>query len=184
MTTVFIAGSRHIKHLDRKVKERIDNIVSSDLNVIVGDSDGVDASVQSYLAEKSARKVVVYCSGDRPRNNIGDWPICKVDTDLSPGSRAFFTAKDIKMAETGDYGLMIWDTKSTGTLSNVIELLKRKKKTVVFINKDKNFKTVSDIQNFEDLVMVMSESARIKADQKIKLFHSINILRSEQFDLF
>jgi len=43
------------------------------------------------------------------------------------------------MADVADYGLMIWDAKSTGTLSNVIELLKRKKKAVVFVNKEKTF---------------------------------------------
>ena len=48
------------------------------------------------------------------------------------GSRAYFTAKDLEMARTSDYGLMIWDCKSTGTLSNVIELLREKKKSVVF----------------------------------------------------
>jgi hypothetical protein len=30
-TTVFVAGSMQIKHLDPKVKERIDNIVTSNL---------------------------------------------------------------------------------------------------------------------------------------------------------
>ncbi len=38
------------------------------------------------------------------------------------------------MARNSDYGLMIWDCKSTGTLSNVIELLRDRKKTVVFAN--------------------------------------------------
>ena len=46
------------------------------------------------------------------------------------------------MAEAADYGLMIWDAKSTGTLSNVIELLSRKKKSLVFVNKEKEFKVV------------------------------------------
>src|SRR4051794_18255530 len=120
MTTVFIAGSRNIKHLDHKIKERINKLSASNFDVIVGDADGVDASVQAYLFEKGFCNAVVYYSGSQARNNVGNWPTRKVDTDLEPGSRAFFTAKDVKMAEAGDYGLMIWDTKSTGTLSNVI----------------------------------------------------------------
>lgn len=58
---------------------------------------------------------------------MGHWPVQRVETSHSPGSRAFFTAKDIRMAELADIGLMVWDTKSTGTLSNVIELLARRK---------------------------------------------------------
>lgn len=46
MTTVFIAGSINIKNLDPKVKERINNIVASDFEVVVGDAGGADTSIQ------------------------------------------------------------------------------------------------------------------------------------------
>ncbi len=49
MTTVFIAGSINIKNLDPKVKERINNIVASDFEVVVGDAGGADTSIQEYL---------------------------------------------------------------------------------------------------------------------------------------
>ncbi|MQW28393.1 hypothetical protein [Sinorhizobium meliloti] len=39
------------------------------------------------------------------------------------------------MAENAEIGFMLWDSKSTGTLSNIIELTRRGKKTVVFVNK-------------------------------------------------
>jgi len=182
-TTVFIAGSRNIKHLDAKVKERIDNIVSANYDIVVGDAAGADSSIQSYLNEKNAKNVVVYCSGTQPRNNIGKWRVCSVNTTASLGTREFFTAKDIQMTKVADYGLMIWDTKSTGTLSNAIELLKQKKKSVVFINKRKEFRTVSDVSHLEALIQCMSEGARNMADEKIKLFKTINALKHEQFSL-
>jgi len=184
MTTVFIAGSRNIKHLDSKVKERINNILTSKYNVVVGDASGADSSIQLYLCEHDARHTVVFCSGSRPRNNIGCWPIRSVATKFSPGSRAFFTAKDVQMAEVADYGLMIWDAKSTGTLCNVIELLKQRKKSVVFINKYKDFKTISDVSDLEDLTKYMSEHALSKAEKKIGLFNNIEALKNEQFKMF
>jgi hypothetical protein len=183
-TTVFIAGSMNIKHLDSKVKERIDKIIASEFDVVVGDADGADSSIQSHLYNHDSRRATIYCSGNNPRNNIGDWPVHHVETKHTHGSRAFFTAKDIVMAETADYGLMIWDAKSTGTLSNVIELLKRKKKSVVFVNKEKAFKTVGDVGQLEILVSCMSEHARAKADEKIRLFEQIESLKHEQTQMF
>lgn len=177
MTTVFIAGSMNIKHLDPKVKERIKNVVMSEFEVVVGDADGADTSIQQYLLSLGSSRTTVYCSGSRPRNNVGNWPICVVETKHSEGSRAFYTAKDLVMAEAADFGLMIWDTKSTGTLSNVIELLERKKKSVIFINKEKTFKTVSTVEQLETLVGCMSENAKQKADIKIKLYERINSLK-------
>ncbi|WP_035552177.1 hypothetical protein [Burkholderia sp. 9120] len=184
MPTVFIAGSITIKHLDVKVKECIDKIIASDYDVLVGDADGADTSIQEYLRERSTARAVVYCSGSVPRNNVGDWTVHTVDTSYEPGSRAFFTAKDLEMAKAADYGLMIWDTKSTGTLSNVIELLRRKKKARVFVNKDKVFKDVGDVAQLEQLVSRMSEAALKKADAKIRLFEKINTLKHEQSDMF
>lgn len=184
MATVFIAGSITIKHLDPKVKARIDNVVESDLAVVVGDADGADSAIQGYLAARCARNVTVFCSGTQPRNNVGAWPVHQVTTAHAAGSRAFFTAKDIEMAQAADYGLMIWDSKSTGTLSNVIELLARKKKSVVFVHRDKEFKTVGDVAQLESLVASMSAPARQKADEKIRLTSRMAALAQEQHRLF
>ena len=183
-TTVFIAGSMNIKNLDARVKERIDNIVSQGFEVVVGDADGADSSIQSHLFNLGDAKITVFCSGGSPRNNIGDWPIRPVVTSYAEGTRAFFTAKDIEMAEAADYGLMIWDAKSTGTLCNVLELLARKKKSVVFVNKAKLFKNVGDVHQLEELVSYMSEVARRKAEDKIKLTERIEALKHEQVQLF
>jgi hypothetical protein len=183
-TKVFIAGSMNIKHLDSKVKERIDNILAQNFEVVVGDADGVDASIQSYLFGHGTAKITVFCSGSHPRNNVGNWQVQRVQTYHAEGSRAFFTAKDIRMAEVADIGLMIWDAKSTGTLNNVIELLARKKKSVVFVNKAKAFKNILTVEQLEELLSYMSEHAKQKADEKIKLFDRINLLKHEQMRMF
>src|SRR5205085_1884797 len=165
MTTVFIAGSLSIKRLHARFLESLDRVALSNFDVVVGDADGADASIQQALLDRNAGSVTVYCTGSRPRNNLGDWPVQRVQSAAEPGSRAFFTAKDVEMAKAADYGLMIWDAKSTGTLSNVIELLKRGRTSRVFVNKEKQFLTVSDSDKLSALVQLMSEGARDKAEQ-------------------
>jgi hypothetical protein len=183
MTTVFIAGSISISRLDEKVKMRIANVVTSNLDVIVGDADGADTSIQRCLLHSGARHVTVYCSGDRPRNNIADWPVKNVYSEATPGSRPFFAAKDREMAHASDFGLMIWDCKSTGTLSNVIELLSEDKKSVVFVNKNKEFVTVSNLSSLSQLLTFMSDHARAKAEDKIGLTAKIAKISRKQFIL-
>lgn len=184
MNKVFISGSIQIKKLSQKVLDRIDKIVDSELEVIVGDAKGVDSSIQNYLKEKHFNSVKVYCSGAKPRNNLGEWSTNKVSTDAKPGTRAFFTAKDRKMAEDCDYGFMIWDSKSTGTLSNTVELLKSSKYSVVFINKLNKFLNIKTIDDLEDMVSYMSESDFIKADKKLSLTSKIESFKNVQTSLF
>ena len=183
MTTVFIAGSISISRLHEKVQERINKIVSSDFNVVVGDADGADTSIQECLHSYNANKVTIYCTGEVPRNNIASWPVHRVQSKARAGTRAFFTAKDLEMAKNSDYGLMIWDCKSTGTLSNVIELLKERKKSVVFVNKNKDFVTISSKPDLDNLLKFMSEHARSKAEGKIGLSAKIAALSQESFFL-
>lgn len=183
METVFIAGSIAISHLDPRVKERISKAVGAGLSVAVGDADGADTSIQEHLASINAERVTIYCSGDLPRNNVGNWAVEHVYPSASPGSREYFTAKDIKMAMAANYGLMIWDAKSTGTLSNVIELLKANKKSVVFVNKIKTFLTVSNGRSLEQLLENMSDVARAKAERKIALSSKLRAIGQPQLTL-
>ena len=87
------------------------------------------------------------------------------------------------MAKVADYGLMIWDAKSTGTLSNVIELLSLERSSRIFINKLKEFVTVGDPVGLKRAVEIMSESAKAKADEKIGLSKRIAALEKCQFQL-
>ena len=184
MHKVFISGSMSIKHIDSKVIERLYNIVASQYEIIVGDADGVDSSIQKLMKDRHTANVTVYCTGDAPRNNLGSWAVEKVQTIERPGSRAFFTAKDLKMAESCDYGLMVWDTKSTGTLSNAIELLKRNKYSLVYINKVKEFLKIKKAEDLEKLLSYMSDSAFTKADDKLKLKKQIENFKNNQMGLF
>lgn len=80
MIKVFISGSMRIKRLDNNVLSRINNILEKHYSIVVGDADGVDSSVQEYLKQQGAKSVFVYCTGSRPRNNIGNWETNNVST--------------------------------------------------------------------------------------------------------
>lgn len=183
MTTVFVAGSLSIKRLHPRFLECLDRIVGNGFEIVCGDADGADASIQQVLLDRKAAAVTIYCSGERPRNNLGDWPVRRIATGHEPGSRAFFTAKDLEMAKIADYGLMMWDSKSTGTLSNVIELLKRGRTSRVFVNKAQQLVTVAKVEDLTRLIASMSEGARSKAEQKMSLSRRVASLGREQLAL-
>lgn len=183
MTTVFIAGSIKIKNLDQLVVERVRKIIDSGYQVVVGDANGADSSIQQLLRDLGGNNTTVFSSSHHPRNNIGGWRVCVVDTEYAPGSRAYFTAKDLKMAEVADYGLMIWDSQSTGTLSNVIELLRQNKFSAVFINKVKKFEVVKTPDQLMKLLSYMSPPALEKAEQKIKLSQKLSQLNNNQIQM-
>jgi hypothetical protein len=180
MTTVFVAGSITIKHLDLLVQQKLVNMMELGHHIIVGDADGADSAIQQFLYEGGAENVTIFCTGDKPRNNLGNWPINGITTYHPKGTRAYFTAKDVAMAEAADVGLMIWDAKSTGTLTNVIELLTRRKNAMVFINKDKALQKVVTVDDLGALVARMAETSRLKADTKMGLFDRIASLRSRK----
>lgn len=79
MTTVFIGGSRHISRLSDVARKRLNNVVAKGFPVVVGDAAGADKAVQKFLLEAGCRDVSVYCTGERCRNNLGDWPVRRVD---------------------------------------------------------------------------------------------------------
>lgn len=83
-------------------------------------------------------------------------------------------AKDKEMAKDADYGLMLWDAASAGTLSNVIELIKEGKKCVVFVNKSKSFLNVKKPEELRNLVSVMSNAAKNQAERKIDLSRKLS----------
>ncbi len=184
MKKIFISGSIRIKRIHGKVNQRIDNIINSNLPVLLGDADGVDTSIQELFNSKGYRNVTIYCSGNYVRNNIGRWKVKKIFNDYRKNSRLFFTAKDIQMAKDCDYGFMIWKSKSTGTLSNVYELLCQEKKSLVFVNKLKSFFKINNIDEFERLTSVMSHGAFEKADKKIQLGKKIQNLKCKQINMF
>jgi probable addiction module antidote protein len=137
MSTVFIGGSRHVVRLSAQVKERLNNILGRGFPIVIGDAAGADKAVQKYLVDASYPNVTVFCSGDRPRNNLGAWETCKIPVSAHVKGFQFFAAKDREMAKKADFGLMIWDGKSAGTALNVLRLVRAGKKAVLLNVPDK-----------------------------------------------
>jgi probable addiction module antidote protein len=149
--TVFIGGSRHVSRLSAPVKERLDSVIENGHRVIVGDANGADKAVQKHLSEAKYDKVTVFCSGNRPRNNLGEWRIHNVAPPKNAKGFFFYAAKDREMAREADFGLMIWDSKSAGTVLNVLRLVRAGKIAVLINVPDKttfNIKSLAQWDKF------------------------------------
>jgi probable addiction module antidote protein len=151
MNTVFVGGSRHLSSLPLPIKERLNNIVSSGHKVIVGDANGADKAVQKFLLDAAYEKVIVFCSGAKYRNNLGRWPARPIETPKNAKGFQFYAIKDRQMAQEADFGLMIWDGESPGTVLNVLRLIRAGKIAVMFEapkSRFITFKTASDWNRF------------------------------------
>lgn len=142
MMKVFIGGSRGITKLDPEVRARLDQIIRKRMLVLVGDANGADKAVQSYLQEQGYDRVEVFCTGERCRNNLGCWKVTVVPAPHAQRNFEFYEAKDRKMTEESSVGLMLWDGKSKGTLANLYRLLDGGKKVVVWVHPEKKFRTL------------------------------------------
>lgn len=145
---VFIGGSRKISKINQEIKSRIDNFIRNNFIILIGDANGVDKSVQTYLLSKNYRNVYVYCVNNECRNNIGGWGIRNIKSNSHRKDFKYYSSKDNDMAQETDFGFMIWDGESKGTLNNIINLLKQKKKVSVYFSPRKIF---YDIKDFADL---------------------------------
>ncbi len=148
MTSVFIGGSRRLSRLNEAIRSRLDKIVAQGFDVLVGDANGIDKAVQEHLASRIYRKVTVYCMDDRCRNNLGGWSTRNVRTNRSKKDFSYYSSKDWEMAKAASCGFMIWDGKSRGTLNNVANLLRARKKVAVYFSPEKSSHT---LRSFDDL---------------------------------
>lgn len=145
---IFIAGARSIKKLDTFVQRKLFSIYQHNYSVLVGDCYGVDASVQKFYASLSYGNVRVYASNGKARNNIGRWGVQNVAVPSYVCDFDFYKWKDKAMADEADYGFMIWDCQSRGTLNNIINLVKQSKPALVYLD---NKKQKILIKTFDDL---------------------------------
>lgn len=154
MTTIFISGSRNIPYLPEEVKTRLDKIIESGFDIIVGDSErGVDSTVLKYLKSQLYENVTVYTVRDKPRakSMLDAWGIQKIDpgeeakTDKAGNvrnQRELETAKDFAMGQDADFGLVVWQSTYTnrfgrtsvskGSLRNMHQLLSDGKPVVLY----------------------------------------------------
>ena len=183
MTTVFLSGSRKVSRLPSDVIARLDNIISSGFDVVTGDANGADKAMQRHFAEKNYHRIRIYFVGEAPRNNVGGWVQERVEVPSGYRGRDFYSQKDRYMAKIADYGLVVWDGKSPGSVQNMLWLLENGKKGVVYHNATRSFHT---IRTLDDLVNVLklsdTESIR-EIDRKIGIPIPIMKRFAEQVEL-
>jgi hypothetical protein len=151
---VFIGGSRRLSRLNRKVTQTLDRLVERDLTIIIGDANGADKAVQSYLANKKYRNVIVFCMQNQCRNNLGDWQSRRIETGLRNNGFEFYAVKDLAMAKETDYGFMLWDSKSKGTLNNIVTLLRESKPVIIYFSPTK---TLHKLTNLGELSKILEK---------------------------
>ncbi len=153
MNKVFIGGSRKITKLNSDITSRIDNIIQSGYTILLGDANGADKSVQKHLQDKHYQNVLIYCMGPHYRNNLANWETKHIpENQQSKKDFSYYSMKDLKMAKEADYGFMIWDGKSKGTLNNILNLLRDDKKTLVYYSPEKKFYTVDSFDVLKGLL--------------------------------
>lgn len=167
-STVFVAGSRQISRLPAEVKTRLDTMVEKGFQILVGDANGADKAVQRYLADKAYSNVLVHCMKDHCRNNIGNWPIHELVAPRGAKGFDYYSVKDRAMAEAAEYGLMIWDGKSKGTVNNVVNLSRDHKPVVVYIAPTGQFRT---IKSFEDLKGLLDQGDSDSVERIVSELH-------------
>jgi hypothetical protein len=161
---VFIGGSRKISKINEAVRARLRNIIEQGFTVLIGDANGADKAVQSYFSANNYSNVAVYCSGLTWRNNIGNWEVTHIEPPAKSQGVQFYTAKDIRMSEDADYGFMLWDGRSAGTLNNISNLLKQNKKTLLYYAPGKTFHTIAQPDDLQ-LVLKVSSTAVVDVAQ-------------------
>ena len=169
MIKVFIGGSRHISRLTVPVLERLRTIMEKELPVIVGDANGADKAVQQYFFSKGYQKVEVFCTGSVCRNNVGHWNTRNIGTTTHDKGRAFYTLKDRAMALEATYGFMVWDEKSPGTLLNVLRLLRKGKKVVVYLTSVHRFAELLSPDQWDGFIAHYGAEFRSEMEKMIDL---------------
>ena len=163
---VFISGSISIDKLPLFALEKIDSIIVKDYRILIGDAKGVDLLVQEYLLMKKYKNIVVYFAGENIRNNAGNWEVNQIiDYNYKKRGRELYSLKDKAMARDADYGLMIWDGKSRGTLGNINEMKKQNKHFYVILNEK-----IFDDRNFDPGI---NSKTKKKASQRV-LFENLS----------
>ena len=165
MIRVFIGGSRHISRLPEQARVRLQNVMERRHSVLAGDANGVDKAVQKYLADAHYDRVTVYC---------------KVSTQEGRRDFNFYAAKDREMAKEAEFGLMIWDGKSLGTILNILRLVDGSKKAVLIDVSDKRQVTLSSKEDWEALVSKCRADVRDKLKKRIAQVEKVSLFADQE----
>ena len=138
---VFISGSISIRTLPEPVKNSLDNIIKKNMQILIGDAEGIDTLVQKYCMIKKYFDIKVYTIKESPRFKADknfDLKIVNVPNEIKK-ERERQQQKDIAMTKDSDYCFIIWDCKSKGSYANIIRAIEYKKKIKLYITDGNRF---------------------------------------------
>lgn len=141
--TVFISGSSktqdenskyYRKELPDEIKSMIDQIISKNYRIIIGDAPGIDRQVQEYLNKKMYDKVEIYGPGEIRYTANKKWKTHKISSNkYAKDSKEYLAVKDKAMTKRSTQGLAITlDVGSTATKNNVSRLIEQNKNVKVY----------------------------------------------------
>ncbi len=177
-TTVFLSGSRSIARVSPAVRERLDNIMQCSLSVIIGDANGADKALQRALADAAYEPVTIFAAGDKCRNNLGGWETRFIKTRPGLKGRDFYAQKDKAMASAADYGFVLWDGESAGSIGNALELIHQGKPALIWFAPEKAFHKIKYIPDLEALLNRCDRAAYQGLEQKIHLARTLRDMRT------
>jgi len=180
MKTVFLSGSRNISRLNDAIRQRLDNMASNNLNIIVGDANGADKAMQGYLSEIRYRNVTVFYVAEHCRNNVGGWATRSVAANPSLSGRNFYSTKDKEMARLADFGFVLWDGKSIGSIGNVFELLNAGKNVVLYYAPDKEFHSLRTENELMSLLQKCDPETLATIDKKLNISNAVRKIRASK----
>ena len=169
MTTVFLSGSRTISRTTADIRSRLDNMIQNGLRIIVGDANGADKAMQGYLAKVHYPDVTIYYVRAAPRNNVGHWLAKEVSAEGHVSGRDFFAQKDKQMSKLADFGFVLWDGKSPGSVQNMLWLMQEGKKLVVYYSPEHQFYNFKEQSELAELFAKCSRADIADIDRKISL---------------
>lgn len=147
---VFISGSISIKILPNCIKDSIRKIKDKNIEILVGDADGIDMIIQKYCKMIDYYSVTVYSIYSSPRFKINEFgsKFIKIKND-SKKERERQKEKDEAMTMDSDYSLVIWDGMSKGSYSNILRAIEYGKKIKVYLSSEDDFLNPTKINKNE-----------------------------------
>lgn len=173
---VFVGGSRKISKINELIRSRLENMVEKGFSILVGDANGADKTLQKYFFESGYKFVTVFFTANNCRNNIGNWPSISVEAPSKIDPLKFYMLKDKRMSEEADYGFMLWDGSSPGTLNNILNLLSEGRTTVVYFSPKRSFSTIKTRSNLTNLLSMCQKEDIETFNRKISLEETIRAI--------
>ena len=84
---------------------------------------------------------------------------------------AYYATKDQVMVDDAEYGLMLWDGESKGTLNSVIKMIRQDKPVVVYLAPKKVFQTLRSVDDVSKLFANCEQSAVHRLERELGLEH-------------